>query len=558
MINPLTVAHNGAKKRLVLDLRTVNYFIKKDKIKFEDISFASKLFKKDQFFLCFDLSSGYHHVDIYPSHQTFLGFSWNFAGNPRFFKYCALPFGLASAGYIFTKILKTLLRVWRSKGIKVALYLDDGLIINDSYEKALENARIVQQDLSNAGFVLNDKKSCWTPTKQINWLGFILNSESNVFEIQERKFLKIEQTISTILTEKHNMSAIDLSKFVGQIIALFHAYGSLVYLQTKACQLWISLQPSWSRRNALEDEQLAEIYFWKENLRKIKYMSLEKPKPSFTRVIYTDASGKGCGGFIAGMANTEVVQKWTPFERSLSSTWRELKAILIFLSVHLVLLKDQSVLLYTDNQAVVSIARKGSMTKDLHELAKELYSTCATGCISLKIVWIPRSMNDIADHLSKICDIDDWSISEHIFNFIQNKIGCKFTLDAFASTFNAKCPIFYSKYWCLSTSGVDAFAFNWQNEICWVVPPISLLAQAIAHAQICRAKGVIIFPKWKSSLFWPMIYQGNKLNKGFSLLLEYHNPKEFFVRGHDCNDVFSEKPFRSSVCVMSFDFSYWL
>ena len=77
MVNPLTVADNSTKLRLVLDLREINPHVEIDKLKFEDLNTANQFFKKGQFMSTFDLCSGYHHVDICKEHHTFLGFEWN-------------------------------------------------------------------------------------------------------------------------------------------------------------------------------------------------------------------------------------------------------------------------------------------------------------------------------------------------------------------------------------------------------------------------------------------------------------------------------------------------
>ena len=34
--------------------------------------------------ISFDLKSGYYHIDIHPSHQTFLGFAWKCSGDTKF------------------------------------------------------------------------------------------------------------------------------------------------------------------------------------------------------------------------------------------------------------------------------------------------------------------------------------------------------------------------------------------------------------------------------------------------------------------------------------------
>ena len=106
VINPLTVSVNDSgKHRLVLDLRDVNKYVQKQKIKFESVLEAKQYAKKGFFMVKWDMRSGYHHLDIHSEHQQFLGFSWNIDGKDRYFIFSALPFGLCSAGHIFTKNL---------------------------------------------------------------------------------------------------------------------------------------------------------------------------------------------------------------------------------------------------------------------------------------------------------------------------------------------------------------------------------------------------------------------------------------------------------------------
>ena len=71
---------------------------------------------------------------------------------------CCL-FGLASACYVFTKLLRPLVKRWRGKGIQTIVYIDDG--IGASKTKALNEAHrnVVVSNLTQAGFVLNIPKS---------------------------------------------------------------------------------------------------------------------------------------------------------------------------------------------------------------------------------------------------------------------------------------------------------------------------------------------------------------------------------------------------------------
>jgi len=115
VVNPLSVSvQPNGKKRLILDLRHVNQFLTKAHVKFEDASFMFRLlsnhFSPKGWTCSFDIKSGYHHIDILPEHQEYLGFSWVTNGITKFFKYTVLPFGLSSGPYFFTKMLRPLVK----------------------------------------------------------------------------------------------------------------------------------------------------------------------------------------------------------------------------------------------------------------------------------------------------------------------------------------------------------------------------------------------------------------------------------------------------------------
>ena len=126
--NPLTVADSTEKLRLVLDLRHVNQYIFPDKFRYEDLYTLSELFEEGDYFFTFDLKSSYHHVNIHEDFHKYLGFQWSYRdGQVRFFIFVVLPFGLNIACYLFTKLLRPLVKKWRSMGIKAILYVDDGI-----------------------------------------------------------------------------------------------------------------------------------------------------------------------------------------------------------------------------------------------------------------------------------------------------------------------------------------------------------------------------------------------------------------------------------------------
>ena len=120
---PLQVVSSArGKRRLVIDLRYVNQFLWKDKFKYEGLDLVPQMFKCGECFFTFDLKSGYHHVYINGVFWTYLGFSWGSGSSRRWFKFRVLPFGLATAIYVFTKLLRPLVKHWRAKGLRASLH----------------------------------------------------------------------------------------------------------------------------------------------------------------------------------------------------------------------------------------------------------------------------------------------------------------------------------------------------------------------------------------------------------------------------------------------------
>ena len=120
--SPLSVASNNEKNRLILDLRYLNGLVLR--FQYEDLRPFSDLFRLGDWFFKFDYQSGYHHVDIYPEHWKYLAFCWGTGKSKQYFVFTVLPFGLAMAPFVFTKIQKALLKHWRAQGIRIFPYLD--------------------------------------------------------------------------------------------------------------------------------------------------------------------------------------------------------------------------------------------------------------------------------------------------------------------------------------------------------------------------------------------------------------------------------------------------
>ena len=76
----------------------------------------------------FDLKSANHQIRINKNFTKYLGFAIEKEdGRKRYFMYSSLPFGLNDAMRVLTKLMKSPLERWRSRGMKVLIHVDDGL-----------------------------------------------------------------------------------------------------------------------------------------------------------------------------------------------------------------------------------------------------------------------------------------------------------------------------------------------------------------------------------------------------------------------------------------------
>ena len=155
-INPLHVVQQSSGKcRLILNLSYLHRFILKQSVRFEDIRTVFDLFQSGYFFFTFDLKSGYHHLEIFPDHRQYLGFSWNFGSIVKHFLFTVLLFGMSSAQHIFSKLERSLVYYWRSLGRRVVTFLDDCIGGNPHYASCLVHSRLCRSELDSAGFFVN-------------------------------------------------------------------------------------------------------------------------------------------------------------------------------------------------------------------------------------------------------------------------------------------------------------------------------------------------------------------------------------------------------------------
>ena len=562
VINPLSVSVNSeGKPRLILDLRHVNSYIPKAKFKMEDWKVFLQYLSRGGYMYKFDLKSGYHHIDICQPHQQFLGFQWALGGaKNRYFCFTVLPFGLSSAPYLFTKIFRPLVRYWRGLGIHLVLYLDDGAGCENDFLSTQHCSDIVRSDLVRAGLVPNCDKSVWTPVQRLEWLGISWDLLSAILSIPQPRIDRLLSALSLFKDRLPFVTPRFVASIVGKIISLSPCVGNISLIMSRFLQSAVTFRDAWDTPLDLSRFQfypqcLDEIHFWLDNCSKLNCRKLfEYSRP--VSIICTDASAFACGGHALFVDKEEFelfYKAFSSMESTLDSNGRELLAILYSLKSFKSLIQGKVVKLYTDSKNASVIASKGSTSLRLQRHALEIFQFCAVNNVSIEIEWVPRSLNEYADSLSRVIDFDDWSVSTDFFAYISSLFG-PFTVDRFACPDSAKCARFYSKFWCPGAEGVDAFSVDWAGENNWLVPPIYLISRTIFHLEVCGVRGVLDIPKWLSAAFWPTVFPMGGLRPFVRLVVEFPDPSFVFAPlwdGH--NTIFCLFRFKSAVLALLLD-----
>ena len=532
--NPLTVSE-GEKLRLVLDLRHVNKYLETRSFRYENIDTVRKMFRQGYYFCVFDLKSGYHHISVNPQHYKYLGFSWTYkSGIIRYFVFVVVPFGLATASYLFTKLVRPLVKKWRGAGIRCVVYLDDGIFGSQWRGSTSRQACIIETDLKEAGFTINEEKSILVPVQTAVWLGFLINTIDYTFSVPQGKIERLITSITKVMRHKYG-SARDIAKIAGSIISMGPGIGQLTRLFTRKMYSFIDESSMWDEKRVFNGGIINELNFWAKNLNVVNGYSI-KNNHAITKVVYTDASDYAYGGYIVQRCGNQIAHGSFQQDEREKSFASEL--------VH------HTVLWHSDNTNVARIISNGSSKDELQELALDIFETSMKYDIKIIPKWIPREENQIADSISKYHDTDDWGIDGETFQYLQQQFG-NFTIDRFADSDNRKVYRFDARFFCPGVENVNTFTSEWGNEFSWLCPPIGMIGDTLQHAKICKCRAVLLIPEWKSAYFWPLLTPNGE--KFYPYVVDYRVLDPYYINGCRNDSVFTGfTNFRSLALLLNF------
>lgn len=407
-----------------------------------------------------DLKDAYYTIPVRKRDRKYLRFLFN----NDLYEFECLPFGLSTAPFVFTKLLKPACTLLRSRGIYCVIYLDDFLILADTAEACREALLYTRNLIGNLGFIVNLDKSILEPDRVCQYLGYIFDSIKMTISLP---FNKVDKIISMCnrFSKMKSCKIRDFAELIGFFISCCPTleYG-FFHTKTFEREKFLALEKSngnYEERMVLTKPIHIELIWWLNNSKNTQ-KSL-RPR-NFILDIFSDASLSGWG---AACNESRAHGFWNQEERNMPINILELKAAFFALKCFANDLYDCDVLLRIDNTVAIShINRMGGIKfENLNRVARDIWSWCEN-----RKIWIFRSIQ----------------------------------IDLFATRINTKCKIFVSWFRDPNSLTCDAFTISWKKYFFYAFPPFAIILKVLRKIMDDKATGIMVIPNWPSQAWYPL------------------------------------------------------
>ncbi|KAK3101176.1 hypothetical protein FSP39_001539 [Pinctada imbricata] len=487
--------------RPILNLRPLNRHLHVPHFKMETLRTIISALEIGDWVASIDLKDAYLHIAIYPQDRKYLRFC---VGNQHY-QFRSMPFGLATAPRVFTKLMTAIDAFLRTRQIHIFMYLDDWLLKGINQMSLIHNLTQTLTLLIDLGLVVNMSKSSLIPTQQITYLGACFSLIHGTVTPTSERFLNLSSTLSFMIQEHYVPARLFL-----RALGLMAACIDLVpwaRLHMRPIQLYLLGQ--WRPHIDNIDKMIQiktvvtpHLQWWMNQENIFQGSPLQNFKGEVT--LWTDASAWGWG---AHLNNNHVSGKWENSTQLQHINILELTAVENALHHFKSSVQGKQVLLRTDNSTVVSYINRQGGTKSpfLCMLTWRILQWCRKWQVLMHAAHIPGKKNVLADQLSRgqsRIKLTEWSlnleVTEKIFNIFSPP-----NIDLFATRENRKLQVFCSPQPDPQAWSCDALATNWTGMYAYAFPPPVLVPKVLKKAAQETCVLLLIAPMSPKQSWYP-------------------------------------------------------
>ena len=493
------------KYRLILDMKVLNKEIVSEKFSMWNVEKLLPYISTASFAGVIDISKAYCHVPLHRSTTCYLAFSFNGVK----YSYKCMPFGLKTAPFYFTRLMKSVLAFLRDKfAIQVFAYLDDLLVLGNSFEQTHKDLSLTLNFLKFLGFKLNPKSSM-VPVSTVQYLGVMFDLHNKTMFNTDQNIEKVQTSIKNLI-HRNTISKREVERILGLLNFVcnfikdsrWYMHGIIKFLCTlNRTQRDLQVQFPQNVKDALK--------FWTEdvNLEKVPLGQLAQ---SIT--VYSDASKKAWGGVISMDASTQDFNgQWSPQVRKFHINLKELLAVKETMLALPEIVCNLHIQWYLDNTSAIAWLRKeGSHKNDrVNQIVFQIKELQNSRRVTVKYNFIPSLQNSSADLLSRSshCMPGNLQVSGKLFAKVCRKMNISPSIDLFADPSSFKVQRYVSSIPSRAAVALNALTYHWGGgKELYAFPPIELLGKVL-HKWKKEGTGrlLLIAPEWNSQPYMALL-----------------------------------------------------
>ena len=580
VVNPLGVAVRASdgKKRLVLDLRYANAFMKHMPFTFETLKHAREFVNEGSWMTVSDFKSGYHHV---PMH-TFKDMAFEWEG--EVFAFVVMPFGLKPAVYAFDLLVGVVYRCLRAWGMKLTFYIDDRLSADGRKEAARGQEGLIRRVFSLLGWY-SRKKGQLEPAQVAKYTGMQIESERMIIRVPEAKIESFTREAEAARAAGE-MSKREAARLAGSLLAMSPGL-QLAPLFTQELYAIVREGRSWEDVRQLGSAAEEDLGYLLANIARLNG---KRWFPAACGVrLWGDASEIGGGAhgrwelYGEGALEMKGLQirlpeipdiQWSlsqsEFEEGLSSTLREALALLKALEIILEspqrrrLLRERAIVYNSDNQGLVSgCNRMSSKVPEIGAVYRQIWRMVSEAGTELRLEWVPRprEQNQRADDLSKREDPADFRLEKEEYEAVLLRLGVGLgpppglqqlrprrerqprpSWDAFADEQSKQCEAFCARTQCARGVLVDAFCHGdrlrrppsrmlGQLATVWAFGPPEQTGRILRWVRAHKLAAIVVYPVRTDRTWWGMLHGAEGDPDRLPVIADTHVNKEKITPG---------------------------
>lgn len=545
------VVHSSGKNRIVVDFRKSNKYFLFSRFKLNNIATVVQSVEKDDYFCKLDLSSAYYQLPLNESSQLAVR---DHLGNV--FVYKGLPLGVSFAPLYYTKFMYAIIaELQRRFHIKVFSYIDDLLLSHNDFNFLQQQTQNILFYLtSELGFIINNNKSIVTPTQEIRFLGFILNSQVGTVQLLPEKLKAMKNVIRRTAFQSRCSRRI-LSKIQGKIASALSGNS----------RAWPAMQLIIAEVKKLQNTDWDRMFQMTSALRTC-LLTINKrldAKPvliphhlNHKVTAYSDASQHSLGIKINILPTQQLIEHTihlTQQQQQNHINQKELLAALLTLQTISHNLKENNIThgqihLFIDNITTRAHLKKQRTTNiEMTNFIQRTMELLREQDMALIVRYVPSAQNE-ADRLSRSRSCNDYRMNPLYLRQAMELLNVDhLSVDMFASEHNTNVDRYISLTFEPKAIAQDALTTHWHmmGDLPYANPPFSLIPTLLHKFQReSTTPMLLVFP------FWPARQWMNTIRALASNVLLFPQRPDLFLPPYPYHRELRTPSWRTAIALL--------